>query len=221
MAIPEGGCIHTLRSYLGSVFFVNFALNAVEVGKPLLSYLKREVWQRLWRKRDEEGDVPRSKTSVEDQYNFDAYESDALIEEYMELIMQFCFVTFFSGILPIIPLLAWVSNLVEIRSDAFKLLVLHRRIFPASATGIGGWNGILKFITTWAVLLNIGLSIFVLNAAGDLELTHKLLVFMIVEHISVFVMMFLRAVVPEESYEARFVLNRMAAVRNEALFTDN
>ena len=60
------------------------------------------------------------------------YESP--FEDYNEMILQLGFVSFFAVAFPLCPLMALVNNIVEIRSDAFKLLKAHQRPEPRTVT---------------------------------------------------------------------------------------
>ena len=48
-------------------------------------------------------------------------------DDYTELMIQYGYVVFFSAAFPLVPLLALLNNLIEVRSDAFKLCFLARR----------------------------------------------------------------------------------------------
>lgn len=45
----------------------------------------------------------------------------------------------FSAAFPLIPLFAFILDLIEIRIDAFKLVNLMRRPFPDGTESIGNW----------------------------------------------------------------------------------
>lgn len=59
------------------------------------------------------------------------------IGDYGELVIQFGYVTLFVVAFPLAPLLALVSNWVEIRVDAYKILNLCCRTDPDGAQDIG------------------------------------------------------------------------------------
>ena len=56
----------------------------------------------------------------------------------------------------IAPLLALCNNLVEVRSDALKMIYITRRV-PAddSATGIGPWQTALKLLSYAGIVVNL------------------------------------------------------------------
>ena len=55
--------------------------------------------------------------------------------DYLEMFMQFGYMTMFAPMMPLGPLLALVNNVLEIRSDAFKLVTAHRRPFAPFHSG--------------------------------------------------------------------------------------
>lgn len=54
-------------------------------------------------------------------------------------------------------LLAYLSNYVEIRIDAVKILYEHRRPFPRGAQDIGTWQVVWTATAVLAVVTNAGL----------------------------------------------------------------
>eukprot|EP01065_Artemidia_motanka_P027096 TRINITY_DN32331_c0_g1_i1.p1 TRINITY_DN32331_c0_g1~~TRINITY_DN32331_c0_g1_i1.p1 ORF type:complete len:630 (+),score=185.96 TRINITY_DN32331_c0_g1_i1:66-1955(+) len=67
-----------------------------------------------------------------------------IFDEYLEMTMQFLYVTLWSSCFPLAPAIALVSNLVEVRSDAFKLAGLVRRPRPDPECDTEPWTGLLK-----------------------------------------------------------------------------
>ncbi|KAG8515697.1 Anoctamin-9, partial [Galemys pyrenaicus] len=61
----------------------------------------------------------------------------SLFDEFMEMMIQYGFTTTFVAAFPLAPLLALVSNVVEIRLDAIKMTRLQRRLVPRMAKDIG------------------------------------------------------------------------------------
>ena len=69
--------------------------------------------------------------------------------------IQFGFVTIFVSAFPLAPLFALLNNIIEIRLDAYKFLVVYRRGPASRAQDIGIWYGILKGLSFIAVLSNV------------------------------------------------------------------
>ena len=62
------------------------------------------------------------------------------LDDYLELCLQFGYVFFFSAVFPTAAFWALMNNLIEIRSDAFKMLRTVRRPFAQLAANIGIWE---------------------------------------------------------------------------------
>ena len=101
-----------------------------------------------------------------------------LIDEYLDLVIQFGFVTlfavtfpfvfrlplFFSRVVPILfarlaPLFALIKNLIGLRLDAWKFLSKYKRPIPRKAANIGIWSDIISAISHFAVLTNVRITI--------------------------------------------------------------
>lgn len=52
-------------------------------------------------------------------------------------VIQYSFTTIFVAAFPLAPLMALISNIVEIRLDAIKMVRLQRRMVPRKANDIG------------------------------------------------------------------------------------
>lgn len=109
--------------------------------------------------------------------NFNCGWSDIIFDDFLEIVIQFGFVTLFAISFPLVPLIAWVTNLTEIEVDKFKLLKLYKRPIPYGAKGIGNWMAILELLSYLSVFSNLGLLIFSSNSFYGLETSDKLLLF--------------------------------------------
>ncbi|XP_030767814.1 anoctamin-3-like [Sitophilus oryzae] len=87
-----------------------------------------------------------------------------LTTEFTEMIIKYGFVTFFVAAFPLAPLCALANNLLEMRSDAYKLVMLYRRPIPLMKSGIGAWNGVLLSVT----FLSTATNAFVIAFTSDI-----------------------------------------------------
>jgi anoctamin-10 len=67
---------------------------------------------------------------------------DGLFDDSLELALQFGMIMMFACAFPLAFALAAVSNVMEIRTNALKLLVTLRRPLPRAAATIGAWLNI-------------------------------------------------------------------------------
>ncbi len=84
-------------------------------------------------------------------------------EDYAEMASQFGYLVLFSLAYEIVAVASYVNNIVEIRSDAFKVMRNMQKPWPSRVEGIGNWLGnmrILAFIgamtnaTIWTMFSN-------------------------------------------------------------------
>ncbi|TYZ62545.1 hypothetical protein PybrP1_009665 [[Pythium] brassicae (nom. inval.)] len=64
---------------------------------------------------------------------------DGTFEDYLELFVQFGQITLFASAYPLAALWSLANNVMEIRSDAFKLCMSFRRSRRPTSHGIGTW----------------------------------------------------------------------------------
>lgn len=63
-----------------------------------------------------------------------------LFAEYIELLVQFGYLSLFSCVYPLTAVLLLINNLTEIRSDAYKICKLFRKPFSPPAANMGVWQ---------------------------------------------------------------------------------
>jgi len=117
---------------------------------------------------------------IEFQFNlgdFNKKYSDIVFDDFLEIIIQFAFVTLFAMSFPLIPLIAWITNILEIEVDKLKLLRLYKRPIPYAAKDIGNWMTILEILSYISIFSNLGLLIFNSNSYYGLDPNSKLLLF--------------------------------------------
>ena len=61
-------------------------------------------------------------------------------DDYLELLLQFGYVFLFSAVYPLAAVWALFNNIIEIRSDAFKISRVCQRPFGQAAEDIGTWQ---------------------------------------------------------------------------------
>jgi anoctamin-8 len=86
---------------------------------------------------------------------------DGTFSDHFEMLVQMGYVILFSSAFPLAGLCALANNLIEIRSDAFKLAHVHQRPFGQRVANIGTWQNALGLLGLVAVIVNcalIGLS---------------------------------------------------------------
>lgn len=141
--------------------------------------------------------------AIESQAKLEEYESP--LDDYMEMAIQYGYVVLFSAALPIIPLLALIEIILEIRVDAWKLCYLTKRPFPQAAEDIGVWKDILSTISYFGAISNAAIIIFTSGSFDNIpsitstesHVFTLLVVFMALEHTFFFIKFVIGVVVPD------------------------
>ncbi|XP_035825775.1 anoctamin-7 [Aplysia californica] len=135
-------------NFYSSIIYVAFFKGKV-IGKKLKGY-----WHRFKTRLVKGGQVSR----WEDDYEL--IENEGLFQEYLEMVLQFGFITIFVAAFPLAPLFALLNNWVEIRLDAHKFVCETRRPVAERAQDIGVWFTILESLAQLAVISNAFLIAF-------------------------------------------------------------
>ncbi|KAL3318947.1 hypothetical protein Ciccas_002387 [Cichlidogyrus casuarinus] len=147
---------------------------------------------------------------------------DDSCEDYLEMFIQFGYVSMFSCAFPFASVLAFLNNVLEIRADAYKLTTAYKRPIAMPASGIGVWQTALEIVSYIAVATNIGL----LYVSGTLDRylpsvsdTNQILLLVFFEHIVFAIRYMIGQLIPDTP---AFIENEVAILehkRREALKT--
>ncbi|XP_013041644.3 anoctamin-7 [Anser cygnoides] len=156
-----GGCFIELAQELLVIMVGKQIINNVqEVAIPKLRcwWHKHKLLSTKKKAVGEGGLVPAEQAPWVVNHQLLAFEG--LFDEYLEMVLQFGFITIFVAACPLAPLFALLNNWVEIRLDARKFVCDYRRPVAERAQGIGIWFSILEVITHLAVISNAFLIAF-------------------------------------------------------------
>ncbi|XP_035826885.1 anoctamin-4 [Aplysia californica] len=135
-------------------------LGIIMVGKQAFNNFKELILPKLmnWfksRKMKEAEEKNQEKvTRWEKDYTMATMPDLGLFDEYLEMVIQYGFVTIFVAAFPLAPICALLNNIIEIRLDAYKFTTQWRRPLAMRAQDIGIWFGILQGISRIAVVTN-------------------------------------------------------------------
>ncbi|XP_075234460.1 anoctamin-7-like [Lycorma delicatula] len=140
-----GGCLIELAQQLAVIMVGKQIINnAQEILLP-----KLKAW---WHNKQVKLSKKRTRTRWEEDYQL--VDNEGLFEEYLEMVLQFGFITIFVAAFPLAPLFALLNNWVEIRLDAQKFVCETRRTVAERAENIGIWFKILNMLAHLAVISN-------------------------------------------------------------------
>eukprot|EP00183_Erythrolobus_madagascarensis_P007359 CAMPEP_0185845522 /NCGR_PEP_ID=MMETSP1354-20130828/1473_1 /TAXON_ID=708628 /ORGANISM="Erythrolobus madagascarensis, Strain CCMP3276" /LENGTH=814 /DNA_ID=CAMNT_0028545509 /DNA_START=78 /DNA_END=2522 /DNA_ORIENTATION=+ len=135
----------------------------------------------------------------------------SVLNDYNEIVILFGYVAMFAVAFPLAPLLVLFNNVVEVRTDAFKILKLFQRVNANPGDDIGAWEAALQVLSYVSVLTNSGMLVYTSNSLsflfGDLDPWEKLLAFFIMQN-ALFGMKILVSLVPDVSLPAAKKLER-------------
>uniref|UniRef100_A0A6Q2XCC7 Anoctamin n=1 Tax=Esox lucius TaxID=8010 RepID=A0A6Q2XCC7_ESOLU len=149
-----GGCLIELCIQL-SIIMVGKQLiqnNMFEIGIPKLKKLIRAFKDKGISLEEREGQLTRHPQQWNLDYTLVPF--DGLTPEYMEMIIQFGFVSLFVASFPLAPLFALINNVIEIRLDAKKFVTELRRPDSVRTKDIGIWYNILSGMGKFSVIIN-------------------------------------------------------------------
>ncbi|KAK9975549.1 hypothetical protein ABG768_020801 [Culter alburnus] len=148
-----GGCLTELTTQLSIIMTGKAIWNNIQ--EVLLPWVKNLIFRHCTKVGSEKV-IPR----WEQDYQLQPIGKLGLFYEYLEMVIQFGFVTLFVASFPLAPLLALINNLCEIRVDAWKITTQFRRIVPEKAQDIGAWQPILQGVAILAVATNAAIIAF-------------------------------------------------------------
>jgi hypothetical protein len=189
-------CMTELATGLGSLLITKMIIgNTVEVLVPYIMYQIGKQGERL------------ALTEEQKARPFFRWENEAKLApfedtfaEYNEMIIQFGYITLFVAAFPLAPLLALANNVLEIRTDAFKMTQIYRRPPPLIAEDIGTWYGILEVMSVICVMTNCLIISFTSNRLTkglDLDLRWRFWIMIIFEHAILIFKVALAALIPD------------------------
>uniref|UniRef100_A0AAZ3PYZ0 Anoctamin n=1 Tax=Oncorhynchus tshawytscha TaxID=74940 RepID=A0AAZ3PYZ0_ONCTS len=127
-------CIQLSMIMLGKQLIQN---NVFEIVIPKLKKMYRTYKEKDkgGEEDEDEEETKRPKQQWDKDFSLDPYEG--LSPEYMEMIIQYGFVTIFVASFPLAPLFALLNNVIEIRLDAAKFTTEIRRPDAVRCKDIG------------------------------------------------------------------------------------
>ncbi|KIY44981.1 DUF590-domain-containing protein [Fistulina hepatica ATCC 64428] len=91
-------------------------------------------------------------------------------EDYNEMVTQYGYVVLWSAIWPLAPLMALVNNFFEMRSDAYKITVHHRRPIPVRTDTIGPWRETMDVLAWLGAMTNAAL-VYLFHGGGHANIS--------------------------------------------------
>lgn len=148
-----GGCLMELCIQLVIIMVGKQALNAaLEMLIPFIMKTWNTISNKIGlSKEGENGETLICCSQWTEDYKLLDWPARGLFEEYLEMIIQYGFITIFVVAFPLAPLFALINNVFEMRLDAKKMLRFYKRSVPQRIKDIGIWYGIMNILGKIAV----------------------------------------------------------------------
>ncbi|XP_035767455.1 anoctamin-8 [Neolamprologus brichardi] len=108
---------------------------------------------------DDDDDNDNGIHDVKDSKRLDTF------QDYQEMFVQFGYVVLFSSAFPLAAMCALINNIIEIRSDAFKLCTGLQRPFGVRVESIGQWQTAMEAMGLIAIIVNC----YLIGQCGQLQ----------------------------------------------------
>lgn len=169
--IIGASCMNELYVQLISIFIVSYVKNLVELGVPFIKFQmrkRRKAKAKLMNNTQQaEKDI---RSWIEAQLYLEYYltsDKDGTIEDFMEIAVQFGYLTLFAIAFPLSATLTFVGLWLEMFTDKLKVLKLVRRPLPLATKDIGTWWSIFSVICVFAIFSNTALFCFTSRTFQD------------------------------------------------------
>ncbi|KAK0082080.1 hypothetical protein PV325_011109 [Microctonus aethiopoides] len=167
-----GGCLMELCIQLVIIMVGKQALyTAVEMIFPIL--LKWWAFFRIHTGQKQKEDTISPHTPWMRDFKLLEWGPRGLYDEYLEMVIQFGFITLFVVAFPLAPLFALANNVLEMRLDATKFLRHYRRPVPRRARDIGVWKQILDALARISITTNAFIIAFSSNIIPRIVYKHS------------------------------------------------
>ena len=156
-------CMNELYTQLISIFIVSYVKNLVEIGVPYIKFQSKKRKRAQVKSMKTTTVTKDIRDKVEAQLDLEYYvttDKDGTIDDYMELAIQFGYLTLFALAFPLSTSLAFVGLWFEMHTDKLKVLHLIRRPIPLSGKDVGIWFNIFSTVCVFAIFSNTALFCF-------------------------------------------------------------
>ncbi|KAM4548533.1 anoctamin-8 isoform 2-T2 [Odontesthes bonariensis] len=140
-------------------------------------------------------------------------------QDYQEMFVQFGYVVLFSSAFPLAAMCALINNIIEIRSDAFKLCTGLQRPFGIRVENIGQWQTAMEAMGLIAIIVNC----YLIGQCGQLQrlfpwLSPEMAIISIVilEHFAILLKYVIHVAIPDIPTWVREEMAKLDYQRREA-----
>eukprot|EP00638_Chattonella_subsalsa_P000362 CAMPEP_0117736288 /NCGR_PEP_ID=MMETSP0947-20121206/1832_1 /TAXON_ID=44440 /ORGANISM="Chattonella subsalsa, Strain CCMP2191" /LENGTH=899 /DNA_ID=CAMNT_0005551533 /DNA_START=287 /DNA_END=2986 /DNA_ORIENTATION=+ len=206
--------LEMLQSNLAIIFLTQLVIaNIADVTLPFLQHKKNMqfVISDTVREKIQESEDP-AKTSAEYEFTLDRFdEIMGTLNEYVDLSIQFGYLTLFVAVFPLAPLAAFASNYLKVHATLWRLLNMTQRPVPIAVEDIGHSENVFNILVVIAVVTNCGLICFVMSKDIYFEEygeTTKVWVFILLQYAMFTLLYGIPHLLPDEPLEVKLQFER-------------
>lgn len=162
--VVKTSCMKELYIQLLMIFAISYLKNLAEIGVP---YIMLHINKSKKNSSSERGRFSESKidlrSKIYSQFCKDYYlnrDIDCSLDDYLELAIQYGYVSLFAIAFPLSSTLAFIGLWLEMLTDKTKIIKLVRRPVPFAAKDIGTWKSIFSGVSVIAIFTNTALFCF-------------------------------------------------------------
>ncbi|XP_032717275.1 anoctamin-10 isoform X4 [Lontra canadensis] len=221
-----------------SLFYIAFVLRDMKLLRQSLatllitSQILNQIMESLlpyWLQKKHHVQVKRKVQALKADIDATLYEQVVLekemgtylgtFDDYLELFLQFGYVSLFSCVYPLAAAFAVLNNFTEVNSDALKMCRVLKRPFSEPSANIGVWQLAFETMSVISVVTNcalIGMSPQV-NALFPESKLDLILIVVAVEHALLALKFILAFAIPDKPRHIQMKLTRLEFESLEAL----
>ncbi|XP_064446705.1 anoctamin-10 isoform X3 [Mirounga angustirostris] len=221
-----------------SLFYIAFVLRDMKLLRQSLatllitSQILNQIMESLlpyWLQKKHHVQVKRKVQALKADIDATVYEQVVLekemgtylgtFDDYLELFLQFGYVSLFSCVYPLAAAFAVLNNFTEVNSDALKMCRVLKRPFSEPSANIGVWQLAFETMSVISVVTNcalIGMSPQV-NALFPESKLDLILIVVAVEHALLALKFILAFAIPDKPQHIQMKLARLEFESLEAL----
>ncbi|XP_005152912.1 anoctamin-10 isoform X2 [Melopsittacus undulatus] len=210
--------MHLLRQSLATLLITSQILN--QLAESLLPYWLQKRYNKRMKKRLCSPKIDKD-LSLAEQVNLEKEMGTycGTFDDYLELFLQFGYVSLFSCVYPLAAVFAVLNNITEIYSDALKMCNVYKRPFAEPTANIGVWQLAFEIMSVISVVTNcilIGMSPQVNALFSDSKMEHILTV-ALVEHLLLAIKFTITFVIQDKPRDIQIKLAKLEFESLEAL----
>ncbi|KAL1339025.1 hypothetical protein AAHE18_U002200 [Arachis hypogaea] len=198
----------TLRKVLIQRLLISEVVqNLIETSLPYINYNYKKYAVRQNKEKEEKGSSGTFQftSRVEKEFLKASYTAstgeeleDGLFDDFLELALQFGMILMFACAFPPAFAMSALNNIMEIRTDALKLLAMMKRPVPRASATVGAWLNIFQFLILMSICTNCALLAWLFDEEGKWKIEPGLVVILIMEHALLLIKFGFSRLVPAE-----------------------